>query len=228
MPGKDMHPCRLHCVRSFVGCPSCMVGVCQRQCSRSFPVTTRPLTLTTRPLDFDTAKRYPVTSVLCCAQEPGSKRKRSDDVPADGTAAQQGSEAAFAASSEKAVPAFISAGAQDVNTTNETGNTMQPVPEAPAAEVRGAFMPGEKDAVWACQAEERSGRWWFQQTHALIALICAGGCQARHCRGEHFRAKVLHRRVHRLCEGPAAEDRGRRAGSCFCGVRRPPRSPHRP
>ena len=58
-------------------------------------------------------------------QESGAKRPRPDGAAAPLEVAAEGT----------AGPAFASLGAQDVNTINTTGQTMQPAPEASAAEV---------------------------------------------------------------------------------------------
>ncbi len=70
-------------------------------------------------------------------QESGAKRQRNEgEAPIDGVATAQGTGEAAAANGEAAAPAFASAGAQDVSTINDTGDAMQPVEDAPSAEVR--------------------------------------------------------------------------------------------
>ena len=85
--------------------------------------------------------RCPLSNRAVLLQESDAKRQRPEEgLPADGAAGEQSTERAAAASGEPAPPAFASAGAQDVSTINDTGDTMQHVQAAPAAQVRHLFL----------------------------------------------------------------------------------------
>lgn len=74
---------------------------------------------------------------LCSVQDSEAKRQRPENRPtAEGAIPEPGAEETAGAGDAKAAPAFSSAGAQDVNTFNETGDSMSAVPETVATEVR--------------------------------------------------------------------------------------------
>lgn len=84
-------------------------------------------------------------------QESGAKRQRPEEgSPADGSGGEQGAERAAAASDEPEASAFASAGAQDVSTINDTGDTMPHVQAALAAQVRQLFIGEYAGGVCEC------------------------------------------------------------------------------